>query len=98
VPNAVAGRDTAFSLMANADPTPEDRARRDELLQALQPWATGGSFLNFAGVEDSSVEAVRRLYEPEAFARLQTLKATYDPGNLFRINFNIPPRRLRATA
>jgi FAD/FMN-containing dehydrogenase len=91
VPNAVAGRDAAFSLMAIADPSPGDRARRDELLQALRPWGTGGSVLNFAGVEDSSFEAVRRLYRPDDLARLQSLKATYDPHNVFRINFNIPP-------
>jgi FAD/FMN-containing dehydrogenase len=92
VPNAVAGRDAAFSLLAISDPTPDNRARRDGLLQALRPWATGGLYLNFTGVEDSSVDAVRRIYRPEDFARLQQLKATYDPANLFRINFNIPPQ------
>ena len=98
VPNAVAGRDAAFSLLAISDPAPGNRARRDELLQALRPWATGGLYLNFAGVEDGSVDTVRRMYGPEAFARLQELKAAYDPGNLFRINFNIPPRAQAAAA
>ncbi|HEY3143169.1 MAG TPA: FAD-dependent oxidoreductase [Acidimicrobiales bacterium] len=95
VPNAVAARDAAFSLLAISDPVAEHRIRRDELLDAMQPWATGGTYLNFAGVEDISVEAVRRVYGPRDFARLQQLKALYDPDNLFRVNFNIPPARAR---
>jgi FAD/FMN-containing dehydrogenase len=91
--NAVGGRDAAYSLLAISDPVPENRARRDELLDAMRPWATGMTYPNFAGVEDVSVDAVRRAYRPEDFARLQDIKATYDPGNLFRVNFNIPPER-----
>jgi len=95
VPSAVAGRDAAYSLMAISDPAIENRARRDELLEAMRPWATGTTFLNFNGVEDSSLEAVRRTYGPGGFARLQEIKAVYDPHNLFRINFNIPPATSR---
>jgi FAD/FMN-containing dehydrogenase len=93
VPSAVAGRDAAFSLLAISDPDAGNRARRDELLAALRPWATGTSYLNFAGVEDGSTDAVRRLYRPGDLARLQQVKAAYDPDNLFRVNFNIPPER-----
>jgi len=92
VPNAVAGRDAAFSLLAISAPDLDDRTRRDGLLRAMHPWATGGSLLNFSGVEDTSPDAVRRMYRPDDFARLQELKAAYDPANMFRINFNIPPR------
>jgi FAD/FMN-containing dehydrogenase len=91
VPNVVAGRDAAFSLLAISDPSLDGRARRDDLLVAMRPWATGSSFLNFNGVEDTSVDAVRRVYGPETFARLQRAKARHDPDNLFRVNFNIPP-------
>jgi FAD/FMN-containing dehydrogenase len=93
VPNAVAGRDAAWSLLAISDPAIENRTRRDELLAAMAPWATGTTFLNFNGVEDGSIDAVRRAYRPVDLARLQHLKARYDPDNLFRVNFNIPPRR-----
>jgi len=93
VPNAVGGRDAAYSLLAISDPASESRARRDELLTAMQPWASGSTYLNFNGVEDSSLDAVRSAYRPADFARLQALKALYDPHNLFRINFNIPPMR-----
>ncbi len=92
VPNAVAGRDAAYSLLAISDPDPENRVRRDELLEAMQPWASATTYLNFTGVEDGELDAVRRAYRPEDFSRLQHVKATYDPDNRFRINFNIPPR------
>jgi FAD/FMN-containing dehydrogenase len=92
VANAVTGRDAAFSLLAISDPSPEERARRDDLLAAMRPWATGTTYVNFNGVEDAGVEAVRRTYGLERFARLQRAKRRYDPGNLFRVNFNIPPQ------
>jgi hypothetical protein len=91
VPNAVGNRDAAFSLLAIASPDPEERRRRDQLLEAMRPWATGRSFLNFAGVEDTSLDAVRRAYDADAFAEIRRLKARYDPDNTFRVNFNIPP-------
>lgn len=93
VPNAVGGRDAGYSLMAISDPDPGNRVRRDELLDALRPWATGMTYPNFSGVEDSSPDAVRRGYRPEDFARLRVVKAAYDPENRFRVNFNIPPQR-----
>jgi len=93
VPNAVGGRDAAYSLLAISDPVPENRASRDELLDAMEPWATGMTYPNFSGVEDTTVEAVRRAYRPEDFARLRSIKAVYDPHNVFRVNFNIPPER-----
>lgn len=92
-PNAVGGRDAAFSLLAISDPAPESRGRRDAFLETMQPWATGMTYTNFAGVEDTSVDAVRRAFRPDDFARLQEIKAAYDPDNVFRVNFNIPPRR-----
>jgi FAD/FMN-containing dehydrogenase/uncharacterized protein YndB with AHSA1/START domain/dihydrofolate reductase len=91
VANAVTGRDAAYSLVAISEPEIEDRERRDQLLVAMERWATGTTYINFNGVEDSSVEAVRRAYTPDDLARLQQVKAVYDPDNLFRINFNIPP-------
>jgi len=91
VPNAVAGRDAAFSLLAISDPDPTDRARRDTLLTAMAPWGTGGTYPNFAGVEDTAFDAVRRGFRPDDLARLQALKARLDPDNVFRINHNIPP-------
>ena len=61
------------------------------MLAAMSPWSTGTTYLNFAGVEDTALDSVRRTNSAEDFARLQELKASYDPRNMFRINFNIPP-------
>lgn len=92
VPNAIGGRDATYSLIAISDPSAQNRARRDELLTAMSPWATGMTYANFAGVEEATVEAVRRAYTADDFARLQAIKADYDPDNVFRVNFNIPPK------
>jgi FAD/FMN-containing dehydrogenase len=90
-PNSVGGRSAAYSLLAISEPAPGERARRDALLDALRPWATGRTYPNFSGVEDTSPAAVRSGYEPADYARLRRLKTVHDPHNLFRVNFNIPP-------
>lgn len=76
--------------MGISDPTPENRAARDELLATMGPWATGTTYRNFNGAEDTSPDAVRRTYDPAIFARLQQLKALHDPKNVFRTNFTNP--------
>jgi FAD/FMN-containing dehydrogenase len=58
---------------------------------ALEPFATGGVYLNFIGEEGE--DRVRSAYGPEAYARLQALKDRHDPENLFRRNQNIRPSR-----
>jgi FAD/FMN-containing dehydrogenase len=54
----------------------------------LRPLATGG-YLNYA--TDDSPETVEDAYGAQTFARLQAAKRTWDPGNIFRHNHNIPP-------
>lgn len=90
VPNAVGGRDAAFSLFSGTDAHPESRARRSLLHRRMQPWSTGGAVLNFLGVEDTA--PVATAFTTDDFTRLADLKTTYDPQNLFRVNHNIPPR------
>lgn len=91
VGNAVGARDARFSLLGISDAEPTHRARRDALLDAMRPWGTGMTYLNFAGVEDTALHAVRRAYRAADFVRLQHLKSIYDPHNIFRVNFNVPP-------
>jgi hypothetical protein len=60
------------------------------LWQAVQPFAAGGVYLNF--MDNNEGEArIRAAYGETKFARLAELKKKYDPGNLFRLNQNIPP-------
>jgi hypothetical protein len=56
---------------------------------AMKPYAFGGAYLNFIGDEGGA--RVREAFGEEKFARLQGIKAVYDPENRFRLNQNIPP-------
>jgi FAD binding domain-containing protein len=80
IPNAVGGRDAAFSLLAISDPATENRARRDALLAAMRPWGNDATYPNFSGVEDVTLDGVRRAYRAHDFVRLQDIKAHLRPG------------------
>ncbi len=56
--------------------------------EALKPWSEVGGYVNFMAVDDQDL--LDRNYGAK-FQRLQEIKATYDPGNLFRVNQNIAP-------
>ncbi|MFH8841988.1 FAD-binding oxidoreductase [Streptomyces sp. NPDC017868] len=94
VPNAVGHRDAHYlinivSRLERADLT-DIQPAHEHLVQALAPWSTGGRALTFLnGRRDA--EHVRSAYEAEDYRRLTELKAVHDPGNLFRLNHNIPP-------
>lgn len=66
----------------------EERAWTRRLFTALEP-AQLGVYVNFLGEEGS--HRVRAAYGAATYQRLAHLKARYDPGNLFRLNQNIPP-------
>jgi FAD/FMN-containing dehydrogenase len=72
----------------------EDRARRlawvDEVCAALRQ-GDDGAYVNF--LADEGPERVRAAYPGRTWERLAQVKATYDPGNLFRLNQNVPPGR-----
>jgi FAD/FMN-containing dehydrogenase len=59
-----------------------------DLFNATAPFATGEAYVNFLTEEEGHrvAEAYGSSYE-----RLVELKNKYDPGNLFRLNQNIPP-------
>lgn len=96
VPSAVGQRDAAFDLFS-ASVLGRDgeldvvRGAHRRLFDALRPWSTGGSLLNLLGIDDATPERVRTAYDPTDYTRLAQLKARYDPDNLFRLGFTIPP-------
>jgi Berberine and berberine like len=59
----------------------------------MEPFATGGHYVNFQGVE---VDGHRKLdpratFGPDKLARLAQVKRRLDPENVFHINHNIQP-------
>jgi len=73
------------------DPAENERniAYTRAIATAMKPWTTGRAYLNFIG--DEGLGRVEAAFGPERYARLQAVKATWDPENLFRHNQNIPP-------
>jgi FAD/FMN-containing dehydrogenase len=60
----------------------------DALAGALRQ-RDAGAYVGFLGEEGE--ERVRAAYPGSTWNRLTAIKARYDPGNLFRLNQNIPP-------
>ena len=57
-----------------------------DLASALEPFGTGGVYVNFTAEPGQ----VRAAYGDQTTARLRALKTRYDPTNLFRLNQNVP--------
>jgi FAD/FMN-containing dehydrogenase len=72
---------------------PDDRPVRqawvDEVAAELRR-GDDGAYVNFLG--DEGDERVRDAYPGSTWDRLVTVKARYDPANLFRGNQNVPPK------
>jgi FAD/FMN-containing dehydrogenase len=60
-----------------------------EFWKALEPYGRG-AYVNLSDHQDEATLKVT--YGPEKYARLQRIKAKYDPENVFRLNQNITPR------
>jgi hypothetical protein len=91
---AFGNRGTPFAYnLVSTWTDPNEDARHIEanraLAAALEPTSTGGAYVNFLGDEGSA--RIRAAYGESTYDRLSQLKRTYDPGNLFRRNQNIPP-------
>ena len=56
---------------------------------AMKPWTTGRAYLNFIG--DEGLHRIEASFGEKKYARLQALKAEWDPDNLFCHNQNIKP-------
>lgn len=93
---ATGHRDAAFvvEILAKWEGSvADDHARwADEFWRALEPWATGGVYVNFLGDEP---DRVRDAYPPRIHDRLAAIKARVDPDNLFHHNRNIAPNPSR---
>jgi FAD/FMN-containing dehydrogenase len=59
------------------------------IAEAMKPWTTGRAYLNFIG--DEGLHRIESSFGEKKYARLQALKAEWDPDNLFCHNQNIKP-------
>jgi hypothetical protein len=87
-PNAVAGRDGAYSVLVIGamapgleEVTPGVTAG---IVGSLGPWLTDGALVNFLGGANATPEQVGRAWTPDVLERLLAVKDAYDPDNRFR--------------
>jgi FAD/FMN-containing dehydrogenase len=79
-------------VVAFHDTTEPDKAKKQAWVEALTAKLRQGpdrAYVNFLTLDDA--ERISAAYPPETWDRLRTVKARYDPDNLFRGNVNIPP-------
>jgi alkanesulfonate monooxygenase SsuD/methylene tetrahydromethanopterin reductase-like flavin-dependent oxidoreductase (luciferase family) len=79
---AYAHRSANFSLAVLGS----NAQRLDDQWAAIEPFSIG-SYLSFETRE--GVDIVEQAFPPATLERLRSLKATYDPANVFRDNFNV---------
>ena len=81
------------SVFAGVDPEPANvekiRSWSVDYFGGLHPYSAGGAYVNM--MMDEGQERVRASYGAN-YDRLARIKATYDPGNVFRVNQNIQPK------
>ena len=92
--SAAGGRDAAHAINFNAawpegGPSHPDIAWCREFFTAMEPHATGGVYVNFLH-NDEGESRIRAAYGSR-YERLASIKARYDPGNVFRSNQTIRP-------
>lgn len=87
-PSALGRRDGEFVLYVGAAAWPSEvpdlQAAYDQLLGAVEPWTTGGVCVNFLSGPDVTNDELATGYLPHDFRRLQAIKRSVDPDNMFR--------------
>jgi FAD/FMN-containing dehydrogenase len=91
--SAFSQRDAMFEFVAaarwsDAAEDEERMANARRYAATLEPFSTG-MYVN--AMSDEGAVGVARAYAPAKLARLQALKAAYDPENVFHLNQNITP-------
>jgi hypothetical protein len=93
-PNAVAGRDTAFSLMTIGPAVPALReavpTAARAVHEALAPWRSRSTVTNWLGHVDDR-EAVCASWSFDQQARLRATKTLYDPWDVFSHGHSVLP-------
>ncbi len=79
----------ALGQWSDPEATEECTAWVREAFAAMTPALAEGRYVNYLG-DDEEGDPVAAAYGPN-YARLQMVKAEYDPENVFHLNQNIPP-------
>ena len=93
---AYSQRDKRYNISALAiweeDGNPQRHVQwTRDLAKKIEPLSGGGAaYVNYLN-DDATADEVKGAYGGEKYRRLRTLKAKYDPQNVFRFNQNIPP-------
>jgi hypothetical protein len=87
-------RDATWSMViAGIDPNPKGadalKSWGRTYWKAVHPFNLAGGYVNFM-MDDEAEDRIATTYG-ENYKRLASIKATYDPQNLFRVNQNIQP-------
>jgi hypothetical protein len=85
--NSVGHRDARYVLRLVSSPEGPARTHHDRIFAALEPHVEGRALTFMFG--GTSPEQVRSGFDADTYERLRTLKAKYDPTNVFRANNNI---------
>jgi FAD/FMN-containing dehydrogenase len=93
--SAVGNRDavSVFNIAASWENTEDDKTNIEWARAAwadMRRFSTGGTYINFL-TEEEGGERIHAAYRNN-YERLVEVKRKWDPGNLFRINKNIPAR------
>ena len=93
--SAVGNRNTAWvlNITASWEKGDDDKANVEWARAAwrdMRGFSTGGTYINFL-TEEEGDERIRAAYGNN-YGRLSAIKAKWDPGNLFCMNKNIPPK------
>lgn len=93
--SAIGNRDAAsvLNITASWETAGEDVANIEWARAAWREmcrFSTGGTYINFL-TEEEGTERIHAAYGKN-YERLVEVKTKWDPGNLFRMNKNIPPR------
>ncbi len=73
--------------MENKSQEASNLASVERVRQLMKPYVTG----SYVNVPDQNIENFGKAYYGSNFARLQRIKAKYDPENVFRFPQSIPP-------
>ena len=86
--------DGEFALYAVAvTPTPEVYAAAeadvDRVLAAMDRWSSARTYFNFT----TRLAGAGSIFNPDAYRRLQQIRALYDPSELIQASHTVPPAR-----